>query len=297
MNDRIIRATAAKFPFRFVLVDLTRTSNHIGQLHNARAHALSILSEVAMSSILLASGLKFPGTVSLSMELSGDLSYVHADSTPMGLVRAMIPQEEVRKAGDFELLISPLRMRVRRINEKGKTVQESIVEALSPQMGPNLAAFMMQSEQVRSAVGIFSKLHSNDDTRLDYAVAFLVEAFPSAKDQDLEVLDQAVRSLPPIEHFIGPQGVSLEEILQSISGDFETEIVREIHPQHYCPCSKVRTLATLATIPTADLHTLAQENQELEIICDYCRTRYHVSSSEVREIIDQREHGDPRSNN
>lgn len=288
-TDLILRATATKAPFRFVLVDLTQTTNEIGKKHSARANTLSLLAETSIASILLSSGLKHAGSVSLHVDFSGDLSYVQADSTPMGLVRAMIPFDEIQKAGDFELLLSPQRLKVRRLGEKAQLIQESIVEAASTSMSQNLAAFLMQSDQTRSGTGIRCKVHASEDSHLDFAVGFLVEAFPGAEDHHLEILDMVIRDLPPLETFATPgQPFQLKALLDTLAGPFETEIVREIVPQAYCPCSRTRTLESLATLPRKELENLLEEEADIEITCDFCRTAYWISPTDIRDLLQKR---------
>jgi molecular chaperone Hsp33 len=287
-TDQIIRATATKAPFRFVLIDLTRTANEIGKKHEARANTLSLLAEASIASLLLSSGLKYAGSVSLRVDYSGDLSYVQADSTPMGLVRAMIPFDEIQKAGDFELLLSPLRLKVRRLNEKAHVIQESVVEAASTSMGQNLAAFLLQSDQTKSGAGIFSQTNAKDDSKLDFAFGFLVEAFPGAEHNHLEILDMVIRDLPPATSFANAGGTDLAKLLFSLSGPFETEVIRELIPAAYCPCSKVRTLENIASLKDADLRDLIAGNEDLEITCDFCRTVYWISPQEIQEILNNR---------
>jgi len=288
VNDLILRATATNAPFRFVLIDLTHISNAIGAQHGARAHCLSLLAEASIASLLLSSGLKFPGTISMQVGFSGDLSMVQADSTPMGLVRAMIPFEEIQKAGDFELLLSPQRIKVRKLNEKAKLVQESIVDAASTSMSANLSAYMLQSEQTKSGVGIHSRTNDKDDRKLDYAIGFLVEAYPGADEKQLNIMDMVIRDLPPMQNFMTADGFQLKGLLDQLSGPFETEIIREITPNAYCPCSKVRTLENISTLPSKELNDLIQEGDDLEVTCDFCRATYTVTLLELREILDQR---------
>ena len=45
-----------------------------------------------------------------------------------------------------------LREKVEKLNEQGKRVHESIIEAPAVSMGQNLATYLLQSEQIRSAV-------------------------------------------------------------------------------------------------------------------------------------------------
>ena len=115
-----------------------------------------------------------------------------------------------------------------------------------------------------------------------------MEAFPNASEADLEILDKNVRSLKHIDQFYVKYGLSLRTLLDKIAGDVETEILKEIAPQHFCPCNKVRTLEVLATIPTEDLSELVKEEEDLNISCDYCRTRYIITTQEIIHIINKR---------
>lgn len=284
----MIRATGTSIPFRFVLIDLTQTAQILGARHQARANALTLLADTAVGSLLLSSGLKSQGSVSLAVTFSGDISLVQADSTPMGIVRAMIPAPEVESASDFELLLSPQQVQVIKRNEKGERIKESIVEASSTQMGTNLANYMLQSDQTRCAVGIFSQVNPQKDDELFYSVGFLVEAYPDAKDSDLEQLEQSIQAMPSMETFSTAEGVDLLKLLQSISAPFETEVIREITPEFYCPCSKEKSLASLASLDEADLEELSHSEKGLEMSCDYCREQYMISQEEILSILRQK---------
>ena len=184
-KDRIIRATGKKTPFRLIVVDLTATMNEIGKKHNAQGFALKLLAENSIASIFLSASLKFPGTVSFTTRFSGEITLVQSDSTPQGLVRAMIPQPELQAVGGNEPALIPQSVRVVKLNEQGKRVHESIIEAPAVSMGQNLATYLLQSEQIRSAVGIEAAFNKEDPSKLDYAAGFYIEAFPDLEDKDI----------------------------------------------------------------------------------------------------------------
>ncbi len=183
-KDRIIRATGKKTPFRLIVVDLTATMNEIGKKHNAQGFALKLLAENSIASIFLSASLKFPGTVSLTTRFGGEITLVQSDTTPQGLVRAMIPQPELQAVGGNEPALIPQSIRVVKLNEQGKRVHESIIEAPSVSMGQNLATYLLQSEQIRSAVGIEAAFNAQDPSKLDYAAGFYIEAFPEKDAKD-----------------------------------------------------------------------------------------------------------------
>ena len=287
-KDRIIRATGKKTPFRLVVVDLTATMNEIGKFHNAQGFALKLLAENSIASIFLSAGLKFPGTVSLTTRFSGEITRIQSDSTPQGLVRAMIPQPELEAVGGNEPALLPQSVSVVKLNELGKRVHESIIEAPSVSMGQNLATYLLQSEQIRSAVGIEAAFNKEDPSKLDYAAGFYIEAFPDLEDKDINLIEVIVQNLPKFKDMNTPEGYNLDELLDQLRGPYEIDIVKEIDPKPYCPCSRERTVATLATLPLKDLKELEAEGKDLEVICDFCRTKYQVTVADLRDIIKDR---------
>ena len=56
-----------------------------------------------------------------------------------------------RNQGRFEPALSPQRFEAVTLDERGKRVNQSIIEAVSESMGRNLSVFMLQSAQTRSA--------------------------------------------------------------------------------------------------------------------------------------------------
>ncbi len=287
-KDRLIRATGSHVPFRLVLADITRSAEKIGKMHGASTQSLKLLAETSIASLFLSSGLKFPGTVCVKISFSGDISFAEADSTPQGLLRAMIPQSDVLASKEFEPALSPQHFQVVTLDERGKRASESIIEAVSESMGRNLSVFMLQSAQTRSAVGIEARVNKENPERLDYAVGFYLEPYADIADDELSILEKQVAKLPAFSEFYGGKAYNLDALMQAISGEYPTTIVREIEPRPYCPCSKVRSLATLGSIPTEDLEELLEEGKDLELVCDFCRSKYIVTPDEIREILIER---------
>lgn len=287
-KDRIIRATGKKTPFRMIVADMTATMNEIGKQHNAKGFALKLLAENSIASLFLSSGLKYAGTVTFTTSFAGEITKITSDSTPMGLVRAMIPQDELLTVGANEPAIVPQNISVIKLNEHGKRVHESIIEAPSISMGQNLATYLLQSEQVRSAVGIEAQFNKEDPSKLDYAAGFYIEAFPDLEEKDINLLEVIVQNLPKFHELQKPEGFDLDELLDQLRGPYDLDIVRELDPKAYCPCSKERTLATLASLKTEDLKDLRKDGKDLEVTCDFCRKKYTITMQDLDDLIKER---------
>ncbi len=284
MSDIIIRATGKHAPLRFVLVCITDTMNEIGAKHGAKGYALKLMAEAAAASLLLSSGLKFPGTVSLKINMDGDLVFAQADTTPAGLVRAMIPQDDLQKIGADEPLIIPQKLTVIKLNEKAQRVKESIVEAPSVQMGVNLTAYMHQSEQTKSAAGILAEFSNEDPSKLNFAMGFLVEAYPGAEKRELEIMDAVVRNLADLREFYSGEEYRIKDLLDELRGPYEIEIVKEATPQAYCPCSRSRVISSLSALHECEVADIKQKNEVLDVVCDFCRTHYAVTPDELSAL-------------
>ncbi len=287
MSDRIIRATGEVAELRFVLVDATEAANTIGGFHGAHAFARIFLGETIASALLLASGLKSNGTAQVKFQFSGDLSMVTADATPLGLVRGMIPTEEIRGIGDFEPLLSPQLMTVRKLNEQGLRVSEGIVEMPSDNIGATTAFYLLQSEQTKSAVGIKAK---SDPTgaRLEFCGGYLVEALPKADEKTLAIMEQVILSLPSLTTYYRPgHGLDLNALLADLAGPFKTTIHREIPVTAFCPCSEAGVMKALTGLPRTELEDICIRKEIIELHCEYCRKRYLAHPEQMRLIIDK----------
>ncbi len=287
MADKIIRATGETAEIRFVLVDATDAANTVAGYHNAHAFARMMLGETIVSSLILASGLKTNGTVQVKFQFSGDFSVATADSTPMGLLRGMIPAEDVRRIGDFEPLLSPQLMTVRKLNDKGVPVSEGIVEMPSENIGPSTAYYLLQSEQTKSAVGI-KAMANPEGSHLEFCGGFLVEAFPKADEKTVAIMEQVVRSLPPLSNYHRPgKGLDLEVLLSDLAGPFKYTVHREIAVQPFCPCSESGVMKAMTGLPREELEEIVIKNETTELHCDYCRKRYVATADQVRILLEK----------
>lgn len=291
MPDRIIRATGEVAALRFVLVDATEAANAIGGFHGAQAFARILLGETVVSSLLLAAGLKGNGTVRVTFRYSGDFSMATADATPLGLVRAMIPSDDVRRIREFEPLLSPQTMSVRKLDGKGTTLSEGIVEMPSEKAGPCTAFYLLQSEQTKSAVGVMAGADARGGASgesLAFCGGFLAEALPEADAKTLAILEQVVKDMPSIETYRSQGGgLELERMLSDLAGPFRFTVHREIDIRPFCPCSEAGVMKALSGMPREELEDVVIKQETLELHCEYCRKRYLATPAMVQGLLDR----------
>jgi molecular chaperone Hsp33 len=149
-------------------------------------------------------------------------------------------------------------------------------------MGVNLTAYMRQSEQTKSAAGILAEVSEEDSGRLNFAMGFLVEAYPNAETRDLEIMDAVVRNLPNLREFYSNGEYKIKDLLDELRGPYEIEIVKELEPKAYCPCSRSKVIASLLALSEGEIKDIKQKNEVLDVVCDFCRKHYSVSPDELK---------------
>jgi molecular chaperone Hsp33 len=202
-------------------------------------------------------------------------------------VRGMIPADDVRKIGEFEPMLSPQVMTVKKLNDQGRPISEGIVEMHSDNIGAATAFYLLQSEQIKSAVGIKAKANA-DGTLLEFCGGFLIEAFPKADEKTISIMEQVVKTLPPLENYHRPgKGLDLNALLDDLAGPFKVTIHREITVEPFCPCSEAGVLKALTGLPREELEEIVFKNETTELHCEYCRKRYIATADQVRALLEK----------
>ncbi len=287
-HDRIVRATGDAAGCRLVLVDATRAAGAIASNHEAGGYAAQLLGEAVPAALLLASGLKGPGTVQLRFTLSGDISRLAADATPFGLVRAMIPRDEVLRTGSFEPMVLPQTLRVIKLDKEGDRLSEGIVEMVSADISESLTHYLGQSEQAGGRLRV-SAAWDNATGTLLHAGGVLVEMFPGHKEEVRAALEAKVGALDFARHrrASGP-GLDLDGMLDTF-GEFSPKVQKEFEIEPFCPCSEEGVLRALSSLGREGLESLFLEGTEAELFCEFCRKRYAVGQAKLLEMLNEAE--------
>jgi molecular chaperone Hsp33 len=288
-QDRIVRATSDAAKLRLVLVDATRAAQSISGKHEAQGYAAQLLGESIASALLLASDLKGQGTVQLRFTLSGDISRVSADATPFGLVRAMIPRDDILRTGSFEPMLSPQTLRVVKLDRHGNRLSEGVVEMVSPDISASMTHYLRQSEQGTYLLRVMAR-YDAAESRLRFAGGLLVEAFPGHVAADWSRVEALVSDLDLADYVRADgQGLRLGAVQERFEAEFPLQVHKEFEIEPFCPCSDESVLRALSSLGREGLESLFLENREAEMFCEFCRKRYTVSVPQILALLNEAE--------
>lgn len=143
----------------------------------------------------------------------------------------------------------------------------------------------MQSDQVKSAVGIEAKIDPNDSSKLLYAAGWFIEAFPDCDEGTLAIAEQVALDILPLESYLTPEGYDTARLLADVAGPFPYVIHREIVPEHHCPCSRDRMRENIGKLGIETVRKLRKEQGGVETVCEFCRTTYPFEPEEIDAIL------------
>ena len=149
------------------------------------------------------------------------------------------------------------------------------------EIGDDFAYYFMVSEQIPSVVSC-GVLVDIDNTTLS-AGALLIQVMPNATEDDIVAVENLIAKLQPISSMF-KETDDPKIIVKSLFDD--VEIIEESNVQYLCDCDKERFKAGLTTLKMEDLQEILQEDEKVEIKCEFCNKIYHFDKHDLEVIID-----------
>lgn len=81
-------------------------------------------------------------------------------------------------------------------------------------------------------------------------------------------------------------GVSPAGILRSIFADVDFSIQQERPVVFFCPCSERQIAGMLIGLGREELTRMADEQERVEVVCEYCRKKYEFDRDEIKKLLE-----------
>jgi molecular chaperone Hsp33 len=273
---------AAERQIRWAAADLT------GVLEEGRRRLdLSPLATVALgrcagaAALLLRLAAKTPQRLSVDVRGDGPLRRVFVEAEEGGGLRGLVGEPRLGRQEEpgGRLALGPALgeglLRVTREDGSGRAYT-SQVKLVTGEIGTDVAHYLSQSEQRRSAVllGVLAK-----PSGVGAAGGLIVEALPGAESSVVDEVEQRIYGLGSISRQLDAQGLipTVEEVL----GPLDPELT-EVRPLAYrCHCSRERLLGHLLTLTAEQVEELADEESSLTAECAFCGALYGFTREEL----------------
>ncbi len=272
--------------FRWAVADITEVMEETrGRFDLWPVPAAALGRCLAGAALLQRLSTKTPSRLMLEVRGDGPILRVLAEADDEGNLRGLVgdPQVQVPDWPGGKLgvgrAVGKGFLRVLREYEAGNSYH-SQVELVSGEIGEDVAHYLSQSEQTRSAVllGVLGK-----PSGVAAAGGMLVEVLPGASEEAMARLESNLAAIRGISHLIEEGGA--EHVVEQVLAGLDRE-VKEIRPLRYrCRCSRERLFDHLRLLSPEDRAYLRADRPDhddaIEADCAFCGARYRFTPEEL----------------
>ena len=287
MNDYIIRATAANDQIRAFAAVTTEMVETAREHHNTSPVATAALGRLLTAGAMMGSMMKGEKDVlTLQIKAGGPLQGITVTADSQGNVKGYVGNPDVcipaNSKGKLDVAgaVGPGFLTV--IKDMGlKEPYSGQVMLQTCEIAEDLTYYFATSEQIPSAVGLGVLV--DKDLSVRQAGGFIIQLMPFTSDEVIEKLENKIREIASVTEML-EQGMTPEQILEEILGDFGLEISDKIPAAFECDCSKERVSRAISTLSKKDLDSIINDGEAIEVKCQFCNKAYHFDVDELKEM-------------
>ena len=288
MSDYIVRATAANSNIRAFAITSKETVESARVHHNTSPIMTAALGRLLSGGAMMGTMMKGEkDLLTLQIQCSGPAKGLTVTADANGNVKGFalnndvdLPpnaQGKLDVGGALDLGILSV------IKDLG--LKEPYVGQCQLQTGEiaeDLTYYFATSEQIPSAVGLGVLVEK--DGSVKQAGGFIIQLMPFTPDDVIEKLEKKITEIDSVTKMLD-RGLSPEQILEEILGEFGLEINDTIPTGFVCDCSKEKVSKALSTINKKDLQDIINDGESIEVKCQFCNTAYTFEVDELKEMI------------
>jgi molecular chaperone Hsp33 len=256
-------------------------------LHGASPTATAALGRLLTGSVLMGSLLKQTShRVLLQVSSRGPVRKIVAEADGAGHVRGYLGQAAIHvpsRHGKLDVGRAVGKGVLHVIKELGLPRPSSgTVPLVSGEIAEDLAAYLLQSEQIPSAMLLGVYVHP--DHVVTAAGGVLLQFHSTVADDLVTHIEQALATGPSATAMIR-EGYQPYDMLHQGLGGLPLEVVRRTTPVWHCRCTRDRVIQTLVALGAEELRRLIAEDPETQVRCEFCTTEYTFTRRELRDLL------------
>lgn len=268
-----------KMDLRGEIVHLDQAISDIRETHSYPAGVSRLLGEFLAAAVLLASTLKFRGSLTVQARSDKEIPLIMAECSSELTVRGIARGAEAATSDDFESLLGGGQLVLTVTPERGKRYQ-GIVPLTGGSLATSLDSYFSQSEQLQTRVQL-----SSDGVR---AAGLLLQQLPPQLEPNKTAREEHWDRICMLAATLGAQELIQLGDATLLHRLYHEEIVRlfDVEPVRFrCSCSQDRTLAALATIGEKEIRDILAEQGAVTMDCEFCNQRYTFREGDLRGLL------------
>jgi molecular chaperone Hsp33 len=282
MSDYIVRGMAAENQVRFFACNSTETVEKARITHHTSPVVTHALGRLLTGGVLMGAMCKNDSDkLTLRIQCQGPIQGMLVTADSKGNVKGyvsepevMLPAKDVAKAIDLGVLSV-----IKDIGLKEPYVGQT--HLVSSEIAEDLTYYFATSDQVPSSVAL--GVLQNNDTTVSKAGGFIIQLMPFAEEGLIDDLEQRIKDFSFTR--LLEEGKSVEDIINTLFDGYDVEFTDKMPCAYMCDCSKERVEQAVISLGKKEIASMIEDNKPIEVVCDFCRTKYVFSPDELVNIL------------
>lgn len=261
------------------IVHLDDVMAAVRDIHDYPSGVSRLLGEFLAASVLLASNLKFRGSLALQARSDRQLPLIMAECASDLSVRAIARGTEGVSGTTFEELLGGGQLAITLTPEEGNRYQ-GIVALADESLAAGIDRYFEQSEQLHTRLF----LSSNGER----AAGMLLQQLPGQLVTDAEARETEWQRLCVLAETLNDaELLNLNDatLLHRLYHEDNVRLYENEAVEFRCSCSRERTLGALSTIGADEIRSILDEQGSVTMDCEFCNQRYVFDEDDLAELV------------
>lgn len=152
----------------------------------------------------------------------------------------------------------------------------------SGEIAEDITAYYAYSEQIPTvcALGVLV----SPDLTIKRAGGYLLQLLPGATEEEITMLENNIANVKSITSFF-ENNKTVYDVIDTVLEGFNPNVLDESEVQYHCDCNRQRVEKALISIGIKDLEMLRDEEDQIEMGCQYCDAKYYFTKKDLDRMI------------
>lgn len=288
MSDYIVRATAADGQIRAFASTTRELVEKARQIHNTSPVGTAVLGRLLTAAGMMGSMMKNRNDMlSVILNADGPMGKTGVTADANANVKGYISNPDFQNPpnyfGKLDVGGAVGNGTLKVIKDMGlKEPYIGQTGLLTGEIAEDLTYYFATSEQIPTSVALGVLM--NHDNTVKQAGGFIIQLMPFAEDEIIDKLEAKLKEITSITALLD-EGLTPEQILEKVLGDFGIEFKDTMTSRYQCNCSHERVSKVLISVGKKELESMIADGKPVEVNCHFCNTNHVFSIEELKELL------------
>ena len=274
-NDQLHRFIIENTAVRGEIIHLDATWQAVLERADYPDSVRSILGEAMAACALLASTIKFKGSLILQIRGNGPLHLLVVQTTSEGGMRAIARWQDEVPDHNLNSIFGEGQMVMTIEPEEGEAYQ-GIIALQGEHLKHAIEAYFTQSEQLNTQLWLSANEHR--------CSGLLLQEMPESEGDNMDAWQKANTLAATITNK-ELLNLPATEVLHRLFHEDDVRVF-DAEPLYFrCGCSRDRISTMLLSLGSLEVHDIIEEQGQITIDCEFCNAHYEFDKVDVETIF------------